>query len=272
MFRLADGSVVSSSDDEDVHPSRRSRQRIVSSSDDDAGDPPSTVKGRVANSSSGTDHRGVGERRRVAKLSNEWETSDTGLHSLLEGFSCESAGSDAESTTSSLTKADVIRKRRERIEKRQNLVERICSGHRRSSDDSGLKRSFLRTSVLTGSPPSKQNSGAANSSSRTDDHGVRESGRVAPEAFGALFHSLSKEDVNRGSTSSDVERASSSLTKADVIRKRRERIAKHQSVVEEISSSHRSSSDKSSLKRSLQQTFVATPKSGRFSGDAFLVP
>ncbi|KAL1431980.1 hypothetical protein MTO96_013652 [Rhipicephalus appendiculatus] len=262
-FRLADGSVVSSSDDEDVRPSRRPRQRTVSSSDEDAGDPPSMLKGRVAKGSSSTDDRGVGESERVAKLSNERETSYTRFHSLLEGFFSESGGSDADSTSSSLTKADVIRKRRERIEKRQNLVDRICYGHRSSSDDSGLKRSFVQTSVLTGSPPSKLSSGAANSSSRTDD---RESGRVEPETSGAFFHDLSKKDVNRGSASSDSERASSSLTKAAVIRKRRERIEKIQSVIEEICSSYRSYRDKLSPKRSSQQTSMVTPKSRRFSG------
>ncbi|KAL1424411.1 hypothetical protein MTO96_020198 [Rhipicephalus appendiculatus] len=51
-FRLTDGSVVSSSDDEGVDTTRRSRQSIVSSSDDDnAASTPSMWKGSVAASS-----------------------------------------------------------------------------------------------------------------------------------------------------------------------------------------------------------------------------
>ncbi|KAH6945038.1 hypothetical protein HPB50_006959 [Hyalomma asiaticum] len=122
------------------------------------------------------------------------------------------------------------------------------------------------------SPPSVLTGGIAESSSDTDDSGAPAGGRAVVvskgrEATGASLHSVQEEEVDRGSTSSDAERASSFLTKADVIRKRRERIEKRQKLLEEFSYSHRRSSDESSRsKRSFRQASVIMPKFKRISG------
>ncbi|KAH7982598.1 hypothetical protein HPB52_006049 [Rhipicephalus sanguineus] len=151
-FRLTDGS---SSDDEGAGATRRSSHRIVSSSDDDNGaSAPRTLEGSVADSS--TLNKDPGESSSgVVQLSKDRETSGALLYSILD----EEAGgeSDAGRASSSLTKADVVQRRRKRIEERQNLVEEMSSGSRSSSDKSTLKRSILQTFVIT--PKSRRISG-----------------------------------------------------------------------------------------------------------------
>ncbi|XP_049271364.1 uncharacterized protein LOC125758345 [Rhipicephalus sanguineus] len=151
-FRLIDGS---SSDDEGVSATRRSNHRILSSSDDDnAASAPRTLEGSVADNS--TLNKDPSESSSgVVHLSKDRETSGALLYSILE----EEAGgeSDAGRASSSLTKADVLQRRRKRIEERQNLVEEMSSGNRSSSDKSTLKRSILQTFVIT--PKSRRISG-----------------------------------------------------------------------------------------------------------------
>ncbi|XP_070384361.1 uncharacterized protein [Dermacentor albipictus] len=151
LFRLADGSVVSSSDDEDTHVSRSSRKRPVCSddADKDVGRPPTASQGRVDDISSGTDDD-AGASGRVAQLSRARETSGALPRSVRgEDFDRESGGDAERASSTSLTRADVIRKRRERIERQRSLPEEICSGRRSSSDESSRKRSFRRSSVVT---------------------------------------------------------------------------------------------------------------------------
>ncbi|XP_072141945.1 uncharacterized protein [Dermacentor andersoni] len=150
LFRLADGSVVSSSDDEDTHVSRSSRKRPVCSDDADkhVGSPP-TSEGRVDDISSGTDDD-AGASGRVAQLSTVRDTSGAWPRSVREEDVDRESGGDAErASSSSLTRADVIRKRRERIERQRSLLEEICSGRLSSGDESSRKRSFRRSSVVT---------------------------------------------------------------------------------------------------------------------------
>ncbi|XP_075534472.1 uncharacterized protein LOC142568356 [Dermacentor variabilis] len=154
LFRLADGSVVSSSDDEDTHVSRSSRKRPVCSDDaddKDVGSPPTASEGRVDDISSGTDvDDDAGANGRVAQLSRAQETSGALPRIVREEDVDRESGGDAErASSSSLTRADVIRKRRERIERQRSLLEEICSGRRSSSDESSRKRSFRRSSVVT---------------------------------------------------------------------------------------------------------------------------
>ncbi|XP_065301856.1 uncharacterized protein [Dermacentor albipictus] len=149
LFRLTDGSVVSSSDDEDTHVSRSSRKRPVCSNDADKDvcSPPTASEGRVI--SSGTDDD-AGASGRVAPLCRARETSGALPRSVREEDVDRDSSGDAERASStSLTRADVIRKRRERIERQRSLLEEIRSGRRSSSDESSRKRSFRRSSVVT---------------------------------------------------------------------------------------------------------------------------
>ncbi|XP_070386647.1 uncharacterized protein [Dermacentor albipictus] len=151
LFRLADGSVVSSSDDEDTHVSRSSRKRPVcrDDADKDVGRPPTASEGRVDDISSATDDD-AGASGRVAQLSRARETSGALPRSVRgEDVHRESGGDAERAFSSSLTRADVIRKRRERIQRQRSLLEGICSGRRSSSDESSRKRSFRRSSVVT---------------------------------------------------------------------------------------------------------------------------
>ncbi|XP_049525283.1 uncharacterized protein LOC119455798 [Dermacentor silvarum] len=147
-FRLADGSVVSSSDDEDTFVSRVSRKRFVHSSNDAAESPPKASEGRALEDISSDDDDGASASGRVARLSKVRETPGALPRSIPEEDVDRESGGDA-SSSSSLTRADVIRKRKERIDRQRSLIEDICSGHRSSSDESSRKRSFLRTPVVT---------------------------------------------------------------------------------------------------------------------------
>ncbi|XP_070385141.1 uncharacterized protein [Dermacentor albipictus] len=168
LFRLADGSVVSSSDDEDTHVSRCSLKRLVCSDDDnDVGSPPTASEGRVDDISSATDDD-AGASGRVAQLSRARETSSALPRSVREeDFDRASgdAGDPQRASSSSLTRADVIGKRRKRIERQRSLLEEICSGHRSSSDESSRNRSLRRTSVVT--PTGRSVAGRPSSVRRT---------------------------------------------------------------------------------------------------------
>ncbi|XP_075736659.1 uncharacterized protein LOC119161804 isoform X3 [Rhipicephalus microplus] len=153
-LRETNGMVVSSFDDEGVQTIRRSRQRIVSNSDyDDAASPPSTFKRSVA------DRRRLSEdadqsNSRVAQILKDREMSAALLHCISEEDVRDER--DAECPPSSLTKADIIQRRRTRIQKHKN-IELVSSGICSSRDEAKPKRSLLQTSVET--PKSRRISG-----------------------------------------------------------------------------------------------------------------
>lgn len=149
-FRLVDGPVVSSSDDEDItYVSRGSRKRLVYTSDDDANArrPPTASERRVHDVSSEDDD----VSGRVVRLSKVRETPGAmpcvGIRE--EDVDREGGGAAERASSSSLTRADIIRKRKERIARQRSLIEEISSGYRSSSDESSRKRSFHRTPAVT---------------------------------------------------------------------------------------------------------------------------
>ncbi|XP_049518504.1 uncharacterized protein LOC119453726 [Dermacentor silvarum] len=148
-FRLADASVVSSSDDEDItYVSRISRKRVVYSSDDDANarSLPTASERRVHDVSSDDDD----VSGRVERLSKVRETPGAlPCVGIREEDVDREGGGAAERASSSLTRADIIRKRKERIARQRSLIEEICSGYRSSSDEASRKRSFHRTPAVT---------------------------------------------------------------------------------------------------------------------------
>ncbi|XP_070389463.1 uncharacterized protein [Dermacentor albipictus] len=166
LFRLADGSVVSSSDDEDTHVSRCSLKMLVCSDDDnDVGSPPTTSDGRVDDIASGADVD-ASATGLAAQLSQVRETPGALPRSVREEhFDRASGDPQRASSSSSLTRADVIGKRSKSIEGQRSLLEEICSGHRSSSDESSRNRSFRRTSVVT--PTGRSVAGRPSSVRRT---------------------------------------------------------------------------------------------------------
>ncbi|XP_049518478.1 serine/arginine repetitive matrix protein 1-like [Dermacentor silvarum] len=149
-FRLVDGSVVSSSDDEDTtYVSRVSRKRLVYSTDDDANarSPPTASERRVHDVSSDDDD----VSGRVARLPKVRETPGALPCAGIREEDVDREGGDAaeRASSSSLTRADIIRKRKERIARQRSHIEEICSGYRSSSDEASRKRSFRRTPAVT---------------------------------------------------------------------------------------------------------------------------
>ncbi|XP_075734998.1 uncharacterized protein LOC119184061 isoform X2 [Rhipicephalus microplus] len=147
--RETDGMVVSSSDDEVVETIQRSCQRIMSNSDDGDDDDaslPSTLNRSVAGCRGLSEDAGQSSSD-VAQILKDRDLCATLLHSILEEDVQDER--DAEHPSSSLTKADVIRRRRTRIQKQKIAIDSMSSGLRISSDKAQLKRSLLQMSVET---------------------------------------------------------------------------------------------------------------------------